>query len=170
MTTAREGLFQTYKITGKRPHPFFSKAIWSYCSWMHRGSFCRRRRISQIPWRYFTAIWISDNATFCEDRKIWWECVEYRRGPTHVGVGSIPTATDSWDTTLIEGAKDVPPLLGWVIVSHTLGKGDSAEDNIIIYGPVRSCTAETFIYFDAFKLLRLVERAKDRAQHAYWPW
>ncbi len=84
------------------------------------------------------------------------------------GVKKLRDLIDSTEVTL--------PLLGWVIVGHrwelfmAIGKGNDPNDEVTVFGPIRGCTIETWSYFGAFKLLRLMERIKHWARKTYWPW
>ena len=51
-----------------------------------------------------------------------------------------------------------------------IGSGNQETDPIIIVGPFDTCRCTTNSYFGPFKLLQLIERVKDRAREAYWPW
>lgn len=79
---------------------------------------------------------------------------------------------------LMQPAEDdpPPPLLGWTIVGYrwslfiAYGEGNKKTDKIYIYGPIDSCEISTRNYFEAFKLLRLMERVKKWARETFWEW
>ena len=68
------------------------------------------------------------------------------------------------------------PLLGWTAIGEVwdvymaIGDGNQETDPITIIGPFETCRCTTNSYFGAFRLLQLVERVKDWAREAYWPW
>ena len=68
------------------------------------------------------------------------------------------------------------PQLGWTIVGHdwklymAIGRGNKAEDEISIIGPLQGYTVDTTGFLGAFKLLRLMENIKQWAKEQYWSW
>ena len=51
-----------------------------------------------------------------------------------------------------------------------VGGSNGPEDEILIFGPFRGSAVMIYNYFNAFKLLRLIERVKHWARKTYWPW
>ena len=68
------------------------------------------------------------------------------------------------------------PLFGWTTIGKVwdvymaIGDGNYETDPIKIFGPFETCRCTTNSYFEAFKLLQLIERLKNWAREAYWPW